>query len=49
MGYPSVYDYVMSQANVVTRVNDLVQNMDRPFVDLTGSSEALGETEGRFF
>ena len=49
MGYPSVYDYVMSQVNVVTRVNDLVQNMDRPFVDLAGSSEASGETEGSFF
>ena len=42
-GYPNVYEYIMRQPNVVTRLNELVQSMDRPFVDLVGRPVAAGE------
>ncbi|XP_067039989.1 UDP-glucose:glycoprotein glucosyltransferase 1-like [Acropora muricata] len=37
--YSNVYEYVMSQPNVVTRVNNLVQSLERPYIDLTGSGK----------
>ncbi|KAL9964464.1 hypothetical protein ACROYT_G028110 [Oculina patagonica] len=40
--YSSVYEYLMSQPNVVPRVNSMVQSMDRPFIDLTGSHQMPG-------
>ena len=33
----------MSQPNVVPRVNSMVQSMERPFVDLTGSQLIAGK------
>ncbi|XP_020604845.1 UDP-glucose:glycoprotein glucosyltransferase 1-like isoform X2 [Orbicella faveolata] len=35
--YSNVYEYVMSQPNVVPRVNSMIQSMERPYIDLTGS------------
>ena len=35
----------MSQPNVVTRVNNLVQSLERPYVDLTGSGKITGKLE----
>ena len=32
----------MSQPNVVPRVNSMVQSMDRPYIDLTGSHQVPG-------
>ena len=32
----------MSQPNVVPRVNSMVQSMDRPYIDLTGSHQIPG-------
>lgn len=37
--YSSVYEYVMSQPNVVPRVNSMVQSMERPYIDLTASQQ----------
>ncbi|XP_068732744.1 UDP-glucose:glycoprotein glucosyltransferase 1-like [Montipora capricornis] len=37
--YSSVYEYIMSQPNVVTRVNSIVQSLERPYIDLTGSKQ----------
>ena len=33
----------MSQPNVVSRVNSMVQSMERPYVDLTGGQLSTGE------
>ena len=35
----------MSQPNVVTRVNNLVQSLERPYIDLTGSGKITGKLE----
>ena len=43
--YSNVYEYVMSQPNVVTRVNNLVQSLERPYIDLTGSGKITGKLE----
>ena len=32
----------MSQPNVVSRVNSIVQSMERPYVDLTGGQLSTG-------
>ena len=32
----------MSQPNVVPRVNSMVQSMERPYIDLTGSKQIPG-------
>ena len=32
----------MSQPNVVSRVNSMVQSMERPYVDLTGGQLSTG-------
>ena len=37
-----MYEYVMSQPNVVSRVNSMVQSMERPYVDLTGGQLSTG-------
>ena len=33
----------MSQPNVVSRVNSIVQSMERPYVDLTGGQLSTGK------
>ena len=33
----------MSQPNVVSRVNSMVQSMERPYVDLTGGQLSTGK------
>ena len=33
----------MSQPNVVSRVNSMVQSMERPYVDLTGGQFSTGK------
>ena len=38
-----MYEYVMSQPNVVSRVNSMVQSMERPYVDLTGGQLSTGK------
>ncbi|KAJ7328106.1 UDP-glucose:glycoprotein glucosyltransferase 1 [Desmophyllum pertusum] len=40
--HSSVYEYIMSQPNVVARVNSMVQSMERPFMDLTGTHDMPG-------
>ena len=37
----------MSQPNVVPRVNNLVQSMERPYIDLTGSEQIPGNVNLR--
>ena len=32
----------MSQPNVVPRVNSMIQSMERPYIDLTGSHQMSG-------